>query len=436
MPTPVFSRRPAALTCLLMAAMLLLSACGAQTPTATPIPSPTPEAAATETATPEPAATDTPALPTDTATVEGATPTEQPIATPSAGTTPVAELQWQPAGLQGKVVQRLALFSSGANLVMAVGPDGAWHSSYNYTSWESLPVKPGGRQASVSIGSFDVAYISGHTGCASGLPTTLERTTDGGKTWQASDATNKPLVVAAANGGIAYGTVCSGIVKTTDSGATWTDLPASHINNYDPYAIAASPDGQMVYAAYASEGGTGRVNRSTDAGSTWTEVTPKMAAGEEFRAPANLTFVPGSEGRPQDGGLYLTTSQGLWFLPLESNDWKAPKADPNMDKPENAASITALFVDTAYSEEYNKPGPIIYEARAMSVGGAMENVGVFRSTNGGLTWDAVGKGLGKPTVNSLALAPHDPSAAPNMVETLIAATDDGIWTLPLPPPFR
>ena len=416
--------------------MVAVVGCGPETtPKATPLPTSTVAVPSQETSTPEQAtATSAPIV---TATVEAdPTPTTQAANTPGPGANP-ANYEWKSVGLTGNNVTNLALHVGGTNLVLAAGPKGAWLSSYDYTQWQPLGVKLDveGRSSEASIASQDVMYITSNTGCASGLPSTRSRSTDGGKTWQ--EIQNEAMTISASNGGVAYAATCNSIIKSTDTGATWTELPGSSLVNYDILDLAASPDGETVYVAYASEGGTGRIQVSNDGGQTWQEITPTGAPDGEFRAPGNLFLVTGSVGRPDDGGLYMTSSQGLWYVPLESTDWKLMKSDEKQDGPQEANYyITALFVDTAYSGDYNKEGPVIYTARAgQGTGeqGAM-GLGVFRSTTGGMTWEVVGTGLEQRTVNSIVLAPHDPAANPNMLETLIAATDDGVWAAPIPKP--
>jgi photosystem II stability/assembly factor-like uncharacterized protein len=318
------------------------------------------------------------------------------------------------------------------NIVLLGSPQGIWKSEYDYTVWNKLdvtiPGNPPPGNIEIAIASADVYYVSAHTGCASGLPITAFRTTDGGATW--TKMTPELLDVYAARQAAAYGTTCAGVVKTTDSGATWSDvLPGSQETNSDPYAITGSPDGKSLYVAYASEGGTGTIKRSTDSGVTWKDVTPTNIPPDQLlHAAVHMMFVPGSTGRPQDGGLYMANQQGTFFLPLESDTWVSHIDTANaIDSP--AYYVTAFYVDTDYSEDYVKPGPILYEARARLGDQAFEGIGVFRSANLGATWQQVGDDLGKRPVQSVVLAPHDTTAVPGMLETLIAATSDGAWAV-------
>jgi hypothetical protein len=174
---------------------------------------------------------------------------------------------------------------------------------------------------------------------------------------------------------------------------------------------------------------------STDGGATWQDVTPTVTGGDQLQAPGTLVYVTGSVGRPEDGGVYMTSAQGLWFLPLEGTEWQLLSARAS-DLPTGGTEsyyTTALFVDTTYTEDYDKAGPVIYEAREAFGDQGAVYLGVFRSIDGGKTWEKFGTGLENHSVRALLLAPHDPVAQPGMVETLIAATDDGIWTASMPP---
>lgn len=422
----------------LLAALFALAACDSN-PTATPITKPqatsTPElAASTPTATPTAAPTNTP-----TEVPPSNTPTIEPSPTPSPTSTdvPLPPYTFQSLGLpEGTNLRDIALLPGGKNLVLVGSSDGVWKTEYNYQLWSKLPVpipanpRPGNIE--VAIGSADILYVTAHTACASGLPINSWRSTDGGQTWAKMPV--ELLDIYAASPILAYGTTCGGALKSTDSGATWSDiLPGSQGESSDPYAITGSPDGQSVYVAYASEGGTGSIRRSTDAGATWTDVTPKNIPPDGLlRAAVSMMFVTGFEGRPQDGGLYMANGQGTFFLPTETDEWQTHIDAANaVDNP--AYYLTAFYVDTAYSDDYAKNGPILYAARAKLGDQAFEGIGVFRSTNLGASWQQIGDDIGKLPVQGLILAPHDTTADPTMQEALIAATSSGAWGILMAP---
>lgn len=394
-------------------------------PTGTPS---TPQASATRraaTATPQPSRTSTPR----------ATATPAPTDTP-APTLPPPDYSWVQVGLTGTNVTGMSVAPGGPNTVLAGGVGGVWKGSYDYTQWEQLDVKLEGRTTNVALGSAEVMYVTSHTGCASGLPISSSRSADGGRTWQEMVGLDA-VYIAATSATDAFAATCTDVRKTTDAGATWTSIPGARIENLDPRSIAASPDAQTMFVAFVSEGGAGQVLRSTDGGDTFENVTPKVADDDTVQAPDVMVYVPGSIGRPDDGGLYMTTYQGIWFLPLESDDWTLLSRPVPQDQDPTAYSwFTTLFVDAYYTEEYNKPGPILYTALARPADAGLTSLGVFRSGDAGRSWTPFNKGIDDRAVNSLILAPHDPIANPGMVETLLAATNDGIWAIPMPPPYR
>ncbi|MDQ3928352.1 MAG: hypothetical protein M3328_04290, partial [Chloroflexota bacterium] len=359
--------------------LLMLTACGPaprrpgnETPITNSTATVESTVAATTSATAAATGTAAPALPTNTRRAATAQPsrtstpraTSTPTMTPSPEPTlPPPDYSWVAVGLTGTNITGMAVMPGGDNTVLVGGPGGVWKGSYDYTQWQQLTVNLVGRTTDVALGSAQVMYVTSHTGCASGLPIAASRSTDGGQTWQEMAGLDA-IHITAVSGSDAFAATCRDVRRTTDSGATWTSLPNAKVENLDPRSIAASPDGQTIFVAFVSEGGSGQVLRSTDGGTTFENVTPEVK-DDILQAPDVMVYVPGSVGRPDDGGLYMTTYQGIWFLPLESDDWTMLSRPVPQDEDPTAYSwFTTLFVDAFYTEEYNKPGPLLYTAMA------------------------------------------------------------------------
>lgn len=217
------------------------------------------------------------------------------------------------------------------------------------TSWQPLgPGNIGGRTRAIVIDPTDTDVIY-----AGGVGGGVFKTTDGGASWNATsddminiavaslvmDPEDHLTLYAGTGEGYYNGDAIRGlgIFKTTDGGATWSQL-ASTAGDAVPFGaffrvnqLAISPnDSDRVYAATR----TG-VWRSTDAGASWSCVLDNP-----------LQF---ADGGPQTNGCFI----GATDLALRSD------TDPD--------TILATF-------------------------GSFVPDGVFRSTDGGDTWSQVGVG--------------------------------------------
>ena len=215
------------------------------------------------------------------------------------------------------------------------------------------------------------------------------------------------------------GAVNGGVWKTTDAGRTWApifdDQPTGSIGT----VVVAPSDANTVYVG-SGEGlhrpdlstGDG-VYKSTDAGRTWTHLglrdaqqIPEIAVDPRN---ANRLFVAalGHPYGPNDErGIYRSTDGGRSFQKVLSKDENTGGNDVDID-PANPEVVYA----TLWEE---RQGP--WENAVW----AGTNGGIFKSTDGGTTWNQLTKGLPKVVQANVAISP----ANPKRLYAIVAAYDE------------
>jgi photosystem II stability/assembly factor-like uncharacterized protein len=224
----------------------------------------------------------------------------------------------------------------------------------------------------------------------------------GGRTRAAAGVPSQPNVfyVAQVNGGV---------WKTDDSGRTWNPI-FDHESTQSIGAIAVAPsDANIIYVA-SGEGlhrpdlsvGDG-IYKSTDAGKTWTHLG--LRDGQQIPALAvdprdpNRVFaaVLGHPYGPSDErGIYRSTDGGQTWQKVISKDENTGGSDVQID-PSNPDVVYASMWEV-------REGP--WEDNNEFNG---SNGGLFKSTDGGVTWHPLSNGLPKDLSQIyVAIAPSDP----------------------------
>ncbi len=171
----------------------------------------------------------------------------------------------------------------------------------------------------------------------------------------------------------------AGIFKTTDAGATWTQLGSTNTSNFRYVnKIVVSPnDSNRVYAATR----TG-LHRSLDAGATWTQVL--NASGVSgcvdlvVRSDQSTDAILAACGAGSfvQGTIYLNTDaggSGSWTPVLGAVQGEAAMARTSLAiAPSNQNVVYALAASNTTSGDFRAGGLHA----------------VFRSTDGGSTWTA------------------------------------------------
>jgi len=253
------------------------------------------------------------------------------------------------------------------------------------------------------------------------------KTTDGGTTWTAATEglgsrytfelaidPQTPSTVYAIAGGPVY-SCCTGLLyKTTDGGASWAVL-----NDFQTNVILVDP--QTPSTLYAS-GGSG-VRKSTDGGATWSDASTGL---NQF--PTALEADPFTPGVVYAGtnssGMYKTTNGGASWTQINNG-----LTDPNIRSVTvNPVSPGYVYVGTSGGAVFKtSDGGSSWSMAANGLGttwvrdlavnpqtpetvyASTSERGVYKTTDAGGTWVAANSGLSNAQVYSLAIAGSHPA---------------------------
>ena len=227
--------------------------------------------------------------------------------------------------------------------------------------------------------------------------------TRGGRTRAACGVASQPNVFY-------MGAVNGGVWKSDDYGRTWNPIfdsqPTQSIG-----AIAVAPSDPNIIYVGSGEGlarpdlsvGDG-VYKSTDAGKTWTHLGLRNSQGIPAMAvdPRNPNRVfAAALGHPyganEERGIYLSTDGGQNWQKVLGKDANVGGSDVQID-PSNPEIVYASLWEVRLGpwedgNQYSGPGG-----------------GVFKSTDGGKNWRALGNGLPKGIIQvDVAIAASQPS---------------------------
>jgi len=230
--------------------------------------------------------------------------------------------------------------------------------------------------------------------------TGLFRSEDGGASWQRNPGLADAVLVKVAFDPTAAGVMYAadfnrGVFKSTDGGVTWTaknfGLPAL-ARPLDLTLDPAAP-GRVYLVRQRTAGRPATVYRSTDGGESWSAA----ANGLGTRAVKALAVAPASV-------LYAATADGVFRSSDRGEHWTAPN-------PATAIRpVGVLAVPPA-------PVGVLYAGAGAQ--------GVFRSVNGGATWQQIVLGLHGIPATAFELAPSNSSVLYSGMELGTARTMDG-----------
>jgi photosystem II stability/assembly factor-like uncharacterized protein len=264
---------------------------------------------------------------------------------------------------------------------------------------------------------------------------TLMRSTDAGTTWTAltNGIRNVAGTCLAASPGRVYAGIVTGIIRTSDEGATWDPVKFTGLFTrlvVDP----ATPT--TIYAAAALFG----VFRSTDDGVTFPETTVGMTK-KDVRALAidpshSATLYAGTNG----GGVFKTGDSGATWTSastgLTSMNVFSFAIDSASPSKVYAGTSSGVFRSTnggsTWSSSSGLPAGIVLDLAAVPGSPTLLFAGTaqgpFRSTDGGATWSAANAGVSVSTT-SFAFDPDTGTLFAGTAAGVFASDDSGAsWT--------
>jgi photosystem II stability/assembly factor-like uncharacterized protein len=296
------------------------------------------------------------------------------------------------------------IISEGANDHILLGTGNGVLAS-TPTGWA---IQSSGIWAHAVIGiavSADQAVVITHGG--------IYHSPDAGKTWKFIGYTKADLscVAAGPNGAFYVGTRSTGnptgVLCSTDSGATWKVATATNLPQTSTYALAVDSHG-AVYAA-TQKG----LWKSTDQAGTWAEMDKGPGPG----AFVGLLALP-------DGSLYTCSRDGIFRSADSAATWttitnglKSPHAETLAASPDGtlyACSGPNIYSSADQGANWvwksiaplQSPGPLVMAPGANKrVYAADRQTGVWTSADGGANWVSIASGLPTPQALSILLTP-------------------------------
>jgi photosystem II stability/assembly factor-like uncharacterized protein len=243
------------------------------------------------------------------------------------------------------------------------------------------------------------------------------------------------------NPGTIYASAGGRLYRTTDAAGHWNDLGVPSVT-----ILAVDPrNSSTLYSA-----NNNALYKSTDGGLTWSKPGPglqgtcgPLSSFSFVIDPSNTsTLYAGCQGTNANGGggLFKSTDGGATWN-AASSGLPAVQAFPNEPWPPNVpvnAPVNALAIDPVHGrrpgeaarrQTPTRPGTLYAAIGAnVSVG---YGGGLFQSTDGAASWNAVNSGLpGSLFINAMAVDPQNPNTLYIAGSTGVFRSTDGAasWT--------
>ena len=327
--------------------------------------------------------------------------------------TAVTDMTWQHIGPSGANTYCFAIDPTNNQTIYAGTYAGGVYKSLNGgASW--MPANSG---MAPGTGVKGIVFDPSNTQIMyAGSKSGVFKTTNGGESWTelnnglttTNDKDINTLIMDPTNSQMMYiGTQGSGVLKTTDGGNSWVAItnglvPAT--GDYYVYALAIDPaNPQVIYAGSGTIYG-GKVFKSTNGGAAWS-VTGNGISGRVYTlvidpSNSNILYAGTMHYEEKVGGISQTITVGGIY---KTTDGAVTWTHITTGNALSTASILAMAID-------NTTGQTIYAGAYLQ--------GIYKSTDRGASWTQVNNGLIKTDVYAIAIDPAD-------VQTIYAGTYAG-----------
>jgi photosystem II stability/assembly factor-like uncharacterized protein len=271
----------------------------------------------------------------------------------------------------------LRLLSLAAAILAATTTDAATWTEID----AGLPAAPVGVY-SLAISPKQPSTIYARTVSPDGVLGGLFRSTDGAQSWQSisSIVGVNNLILDPQSAGTLYVVSARGLLKSTDSGATWTTAGAGLPNTYFPSLAIDPTSSSKLYAAVG--GPSGGIYKSSDGAATWTVLNTGL--------PAN-SFVSSIVVDPTNGSVIYAIAS----IPM-NNGPSTPVLLKSSDEGQSWTQINSpdLANSNVLSLVLSSSSPsIIYATTLPAFGGPPSGTRILKSVDGGSSWTSINTGL-------------------------------------------
>ncbi len=339
------------------------------------------------------------------------------IAAPSAS---AGVSSWTSSGLTGKNIAALGVDPKNPTTVYAGGygglGDSLFRSNDDGVTWNAVTSFP---MSTVRSFAFDPAtptiYVGG---CFA-----ISRSKDNGSTWSSvtlgtGGLCAENIVIDPRDAKNLFATALPQTVPhlfhSTDGGDTWNDISNHLPTNSSVSPLAIDPTTATIYT------GGSEIYRSTDNGTTWITTTLPSVSD-----PAGLIINTLAVNSVSPSVLYTGTNRGVFRSNDRGDSWVFSGSGlppPAFSNPSPFPDITILLINP------NTPTTLY---------AVTNNLGVFRSTNGGDNWVSIhADSLPNFSMQAVALKPSDSAilyAAPEGANGVYQRTEDNTPTLSAQP---